>query len=124
MSVFDIRSGLADFFRPYSAVILPTVSTITRLSNWKGSWQIWAEYEIFISAKRLERDNVDLQLGNVEREVMKQICQYKPEDIEGILEMQYIGMERIYDNQNWAKANWSSRTFLRVRYHRTSDTVV
>ena len=115
-SVFDIKSGLADFFRPYSAVILPTNSTITRLSTYKGMWNVWAEYEIFISAKRLERDNVDLQLGNVEREVMKEICQYKPNNIDGILEMQYIGMERIYDSSNWAKANWSSRTFLRVRY--------
>ena len=121
MSVFNIKSGLADFFRPYSAVILPTTASITRLTTYKGTWNVWCDYEIFISAKRLERDNVDLQLGNVEREVMKQICQYKPGDIEGILEMQYIGMERIYDNQNWAKANWSSRTFLRVRFYHNSS---
>ena len=117
MSFFNIKSGLADFFRPYQAVILPTVSTITRLSfNKPGAFQVWAEYEIYISAKRLQRDNVDVQLGNIEREVMKEICQYKPEDIEGILEMHYIGMERVYPTENPLKSNWASRTFIRVRY--------
>ena len=118
--MFDIKSGLADFFRPYSAVILPTNSNFTRHTTYKGMWEVWAEYDIFISAKRLERDNVDLQLGNVEREIMREICQYKPNDIEGILEMQYGGMERIYQSENWAKANWASRTFIRVRYIHTS----
>ena len=119
--MFNIKSGLYDFFRPYSAVILPTNSTIKRYTTYKGMWEVWAEYEIYISAKRLERDNVDLQLGNVEREIMKEVCQYKPNDIDGILEMHYLGMERIYDSTNWAKANWASRTFIRVRYFHTND---
>ena len=122
MSFFSIKSGLQDFFRPYSAVILPTRTSITRLTPYKGTWQVWAEYDIIISAKRLERDNVDLQLGNVEREVMKEMCQYKPDDIEGIAEIQYGGYERIYDSQNWSKSNWASRTSIRCKfYHNDSE---
>ena len=121
MSFFSIKSGLRDFFRPYSAVILPTRTTMTRLTNYKGMWNVWIEYEIYISSRRLERDNVDLQLGNVEREIMKEMCQYKPGEIEGIEEIQYGGYQRIYDSKNWAKSNWSSKTFIRCRsYHNTS----
>lgn len=123
MSFFNIKSGLVDFFRPYSAVILPTTSTLVRLSINKdaGLWHVWADYEIYISAKRLERDNISLQLGNVEREIMRLICQYRPGDIEDIDEMQYGGYERIYDSSNWAKSNWASKTFLRVRYYHSSS---
>jgi hypothetical protein len=120
-TLFNIKSGLQDFFRPYQATILPTTQTIIRLTLYKGSWLVWADYEIMVSAKNLSRDNVDLQLGNVEREIMKEICQYRPEQIDGILEMQYGGYERIYDSTNWAKSNWASKTFLRVRYNRTRD---
>jgi hypothetical protein len=119
-TIFTIKSGLQDFFRPYQATILPTTSTITRLTLYKGSWVVWADYEITISAKNLSRDNVDLQLGNAEREIMKEICQYRPGDIDGILEMQYMGMERIYDSSNWSRSTWSSKTFIRIRYHRSS----
>ena len=120
MSFFAIKSGLQDFFRPYSAVILPTRTTLTRLTPYKGMWLVWAEYEIIISSKRLERDQVDLQLGNVEREIMKEMCQYKPNEIEGIEEIQYGGYERIYDSQNWAKANWASKTFIKCKFYHTS----
>jgi|SRR6476659_2591100 len=122
MSFFNIRAGLRDFFRPYSAVILPTRTTVTRLTNYKGMWNVWAEYEIYVSSRRLERDNVDLQLGNIEREIMKEMCQYKPGQIEGIEEIQYGGYERIYDSQNWAKSNWSSKTFIRCRFYHNNSS--
>ena len=120
MSFMSIRSGLRDFFRPYSAVILPTRTTVTRLTHYKGLWNVWTEYEIYISSRRLERDNVDLQLGNIEREIMKEMCQYKPGEIEGIDEIQYGGYERIYDSKNWAKSNWMSKTFIRCRFYHTA----
>ena len=122
MSFFNIKSGLRDFFRPYSAVILPTRTTMTRLTNYKGMWNVWIEYEIYISSRRLERDNVDLQLGNVEREIMKEMCQYKPGEIEGIEEIQYGGYQRIYDSKNWAKSNWSSKTFIRCRFYHNNSS--
>jgi len=117
MSFMSIKAGIRDFFKPYSAVILPTRSTVTRLTNYKGLWNVWVEYEIYISSKRLARDNVDLQLGNVEREIMKEMCQYKPGDIEHVAEIQYGGYERIYDNKDWSKSNWMSKTFIRCRFY-------
>ena len=122
MSFMNIKSGLRDFFRPYSAAILPTRTTILRMTNYKGMWNVWAEYEIYISSRRLERDNIDLQLGNIEREIMKEMCQYKPGAIIGIEEIQYGGYERIYDSKNWSKSNWTSKTFIRCRFfHNAND---
>jgi hypothetical protein len=122
MSFMGIRAGLRDYFMPYSAVILPTRATVTRLTNYKGMWNVWQEYEIIISSRRLERDNIDLQLGNIEREIMKEMCQYKPGGIEGIEEIQYGGYQRIYDSKNWAKSNWASRTFIRCRYYHNANS--
>jgi len=123
MSFMNIKSGLRDFFRPYSAVILPTRTTITRMTNYKGMWNVWAEYEIIISSRRLERDNIELELGNIEREIMKEMCQYKPEQIPGILEIQYGGYQRIYGmGNNWSKSNWVSKTFIRCRFYHNANS--
>jgi len=119
----NIKAGIQNFFRPYDATVLPTKTHLTRLTAYKGMWNVWADLEIIISARRLERDNISLELGNVEREVMKLVCQYKPEDIVGILEMQYGGYQRIYDRKNWAKSNWASKTFIRIRFYHNSEIV-
>ena len=120
----NIKAGLQDFFRPYSTTILPTKTTLTRLTNYKGMWNVWADLEIVVSARRLERDNISLELGNVEREIMKLVCQYKPDDIDGIKEMQYGGYERIYGGtmKEWAKSNWASRTFIRIRFYHNNSS--
>jgi len=112
----DIKAGLADFFRPYSSTILPTTTSIDKMTFYKGMWNIQATLEILASAKRLDRDNVDVELGGIEREIMRVVCQYKPGDIAGIDEMQYGGYERIYDRGNWAKSNWSSKHSIRIRF--------
>jgi len=117
----NIKAGLMDYFRPYDATILPTQTSITVKTMYKGMWEVWANLEIMISARRLERDNIDAELGNMEREVMKLVCQYKPNDIVGILEMQYGGYQRIYTPGNWAKSNWSSKTFIRIRFYHNSS---
>ena len=119
-----IKTGLQDFFRPYSATVLPTSTNIERISHHKfvgGVWRITADYQVVISAKRLARDNVDLELGNAEREVERIIIQYKPNDIPNIHDMQYGGRERIYDSQDWSRSNWSSRTFIRIKFNHVNN---
>ena len=116
----QIRTGFADFFQPYSATILPTRTSIEQKSIQKfagGYWILHTEYEIIISAKRLARDNIDIQLGNAEREIMKNICLYIPDQIIGIDDMKYIGQERIYgSNNDYAKSNWQTRIIISVMY--------
>ena len=92
----QIRTGFADFFQPYSATILPISTSIDKHSLTKGYWILNGNYEILISTKRLARDNVDIQLGNVEREIMRIVCSYVPDQIIGIEDMFYRGHERIY----------------------------
>lgn len=115
----DIRGGIEDFFRPYSATILPTTTQIERMEQ--GYYNIRADYEIIVSAARLARDNVDAQLGNTEREIMRIICQYEKDDIDTIHEMYYRGQERIYGiDSNYAKSNWATRIFLTMRYEQNA----
>lgn len=123
--ILQIRIGLQNFFQPYSATILPTRTSIEKQSLQKhagGYWLYEAQYEIIVSAKRLARDNVDAQLGNVEREIQRVICLYNPGDINGIDDMFYRGQERVYGiGQNWASSNWASRIIIAVRYHSVNE---
>jgi hypothetical protein len=116
----QIRTGFADFFQPYSATILPTRTSIEQKSITKfagGYWIVNTEYEILISAKRLSRDNIDLQLGNVEREIQRMLCMYVPNQLVGIDDMKYIGHERIYGrDNNYAKSNWETKIIISLKY--------
>ena len=115
----QIKEGLANYFRPYQAVILPTTTNIEKLNYLKfggGAWQFQEDYDVIVQAKRLQRDQVNLQLGNVEREIQRIVCTYKPNDIPGVDDMHYGGQERLYDSENYAKSNWSSRIAIRIFY--------
>jgi hypothetical protein len=120
-----IRSGFANFFQPYSATILPTTTSIEQSSLTKfagGYWILYTNYEVIVSAKRLQRDNVDVQLGNIEREIMKIVCLYTPDQIIGIEDMTYLGQERLYGiGDSFAKSDWATRIIISVKYHVTNE---
>jgi len=119
ITYIKIKTGLQDYFSAFSATVLPMRSSITRLTTNKGGayYHIQEDFEIVISAKRLARDNPDLQLGNAEREIQRLIHQYRPQDITLIESMSYGGQERMYDSENWARSNWMTKIFLRITYH-------
>ena len=123
----NIKSGLQDFFRPYSSTILPTQTSIEKITVTKfggGMWIVWANLEIIASAQKLERDNVSVELGNIEREIMRMACTFKPGDIQDVDEMQYGGYERIYDNRDWSRTNWASKHFIRIRFYHSNDVIL
>lgn len=114
----DIKAGLQDYFRAYQATILPVDASIERQSMENAFWQYLANYEIIIYTKRLARDNLDVQLGNVEREIMRIVCMYSYDTIPGVEDMFYRGHERIYGiGDNYAKSNWATRILITIRYH-------
>jgi len=124
-SQIQIRVGLANFFQPYSTTMIPTRQQITQMSLTKfggGHWQVMAEFEIMVFAKNLPRDNVQPQLGNIEREIQRMVCMYKPNDIDGVEDMFYIGQDRIYGvDNNWAVSNWQSRIIIALKYSIIND---
>lgn len=121
----DIRTGFADFFRPYSVTTLPIRTSIQQISTQKfvqGYWIVNTEYEIHLYTKRLQRDNVNVQLGNMEREIQRMVCLYTQNQIVGIDDMRYLGQERIYGaGDNYAKSNWESRIIITVQYKITNE---
>jgi hypothetical protein len=114
-----IRAGFANFFQPYSATVIPTTTSIEQSSLTKfagGYWILNTVYEIKVSAKRLATKGA--QLGNMEREIMKIVCLYVPDQILGIEDMTYLGQERIYGiNDSFAKSEWETRIMISVKYH-------
>jgi hypothetical protein len=120
-----IRAGFNNFFQAYSATVLPIRTSIEQISTFKfggGYWILNTEYEIHIYTKRLARDNVDVQLGNVEREIQRMVCLYIPNQIVGIDDMKYLGQERVYGaNDDYAKSNWETRIIISVQYKVTNE---
>jgi len=116
---FAIKTGLSDFFVPFQASILPTSTTIEPKQQ-GAYWDYQASFDIIVQAKNLSRDNVDLQLGNIEREIMRLACMYNGQ-IAGVEAIYYRGQERIYGiDDNYAKSNWATRIVITVRYHVTA----
>src|SRR4029434_113074 len=120
-----IRAGFNDFFQAYSATVLPIRTSIEQISTFKfggGYWILNTEYEIHIYTQRLQRDNVDVQLGNIEREIQRIVCLYTPNQIVGIDDMRYLGQERVYGiDESYAKSKWESRIMISVQYKVTNE---
>ena len=116
---FEIHVGFYDYFRPYEITAL---STDTRVENWSNSGRrFYASTGVTISIrmKRLSRDKVDPQLGNMEREIIRIATQYRPNDITGIKTMMYDGGGRIYNaTDDHAKSDWRAEVRVRLFYEK------
>jgi len=113
------RIGFPDHSKPYEITCLERETTIGRLTFHQPAavYEFTTRWEINIFTKRLSRDNVDPQLGNMEREVQRIICQFKSGDIPGVRDLIYQGQERIYtSNDNWASSEWRSRVSVLMKY--------
>jgi hypothetical protein len=114
---FQIKEGIIDYFSPYLSALLLKQAVRERSTFYKGQWVVWADFDIIASAKTLARDNVDANLGQAERSIQQLTCQYRDGMVAGIYEMQYGGLERLYDRTNWASSNWASASKVRLRYN-------
>ena len=117
MSFLGWRVGLPDHSQPYEITALQFNTTADQIDfqSIGATYEFTTEMQITIMAKRLPgATNVDPQLGNMEREVQRLICQAVPGDIsENVREVIYLGQERIYNaNDTYAKSEW--RTLVRV----------
>lgn len=116
MSFLGWRVGLPDHSQPYEITALQRNTTSDQIDfqSIGATYEFTTEMEINIFVKRLARDNIDPQLGNMEREVQRLICQAQPADIgPNVREIIYLGQERIYNaNDSYAKSEW--RTVARV----------
>jgi len=110
VSFLGFRVGMPDHSQPYEITALPRNTIIQQIQTGGGSgvyYEAQTTIEINIFVKRLARDNVDPQLGNMEREVQRIICSYNNNDITGVSDIIYQGQNRIYDaNDSYAKSEW------------------
>jgi len=124
--ILQIRVGLQNFFQSYGATILPTRTAIEKQSLQKhagGYWLYETEFEIRVAVKRLNKDNTDPQLGNIEREIQRVVCLHTPNDIDGVDDIFYRGQRRIYETGESSPFSSWSRTsiIIAVRYHSVNE---
>jgi hypothetical protein len=82
-----------------------------------GTWVFSTIIEITVVVRNHKENVIPPQLGNIEREIMKQVCQYRPDDIPGIDRLIYLYSDRIYDNNNgYATTIWISKIYLEAQY--------
>ena len=125
------KPGFPDNFKPYEINAL-TISTRIATRNDPYSWHFFTLMEVRTTATRLSKDNVDPQLGNMERELERIINTYPQNDIPGIQDMIYIGFSRDYAGasfaqtravtgssiSSWSSSRWSSVTSFELSYYK------
>lgn len=83
---------------PYEVLCIQTDTTVSEPDVSRHSWKMTTTVEITITATRISNDNVDVELGNMEREIERILNQYQPYEIAGISDMMFRGRSRIYDD--------------------------
>lgn len=124
------KAGMPDGLKPYE---INALQLETRVSdkNDPQSWHFFTDVEIRITAERIARDNIDPELGNMEREVQRIINQYPDQDIPGISDLifnrmlrDYIGNTRSATGRRTVttalSSKWSSVTTVSLSYYKTN----
>lgn len=83
---------------PYEVLCIQTDTMSMEPDNSQHSWKFMTSLEITMVAVRITNDNIDPELGNMEREIERIINQYRPYEIEGIANLIFKGRSRIYDD--------------------------
>lgn len=116
---FDFHVGFYDFFRPYEITALQTDTIVEDWTNGGRMFTAWTNIEIHIRMERLTDNKVDPQLGNMEREIIKIITQYRTNDIAGITSMVYNGGQRVYQaTDDHATTDWRCIVKARLKYQK------
>ena len=123
------KAGMPDGLKPYE---INALQTETRVSdkNDPQSWHFFTTVEIRITAERIARDNIDPELGNMEREVQRIVNQYPANDIPGIADLIFSQMSRDYTGfatggarralTTALSSRWSSVTLVSLSYYKTN----
>lgn len=128
-SSLRFRPGFPDNLKPYEINALTTNTTISQRTD-PQSWNFFTTVEIRTTVQRIARDNIDPQLGNMEREVQRIINQYQSNEITGIQDLIYVSSSRDYRGIHttaatttagtWSLSRWSATTNVNLSYHKTS----
>lgn len=120
MSFLGYRIGFPDHSKPYEITALQRNTVVRPIQSGIGGglyYEVATMIEISLFVKRLARDNVDPQLGNMEREVMRLICTFSKGDVLNVSDLILEKMERVYNaNDTYAKTEWRTIFTVKVVY--------
>ena len=122
------KPGFPDNLKPYEINCLRTETAVAQRND-PYSWHLFTTVEVRLTATRLSKDNVDPELGNMEREVQRIINSYPQNDINGIQDIIYLGDIRDYGVQSasstgirtpttWASSRWSTVVRIQLSYYK------
>lgn len=135
----QFRPGFSDYAHPFQVLCLQTTTRVANMND-PYSWHMFTGVEIrIIRAYEPTRDNIAVELGNMEREVERIINEYTMNDINGIQDFIFISRSRDYGNlsrttatakrnvlgtggivggASWANSTWESVTMAEVSYYK------
>ena len=129
----QFRPGFPNYSKPFEILTL-TTSTVPANRNDPYSWHFFTTVEIrIVRSMELQRDNIAVELGNMEREVERIINSYTINGINGIQDFIFVNRNRDYGNvggtatgagsrvntaKNWAASAWQSVTTATLSYYK------
>jgi len=121
---FRFSFGFFDLNQPYEITTLEPQNA-TRREQELGPREnnMSTLMEVHIRAERLNPNGRDPQLGAMEREVIRIIGQYRPNNIVGIRNMTWEGGGRDYSNirfsgNDWDEQDWRAIVYCRIFYEK------
>lgn len=112
----QFRPGFPAYNTPYEVLCLQHETTlIDKVSAQQYHYQTVCE--IRLVENHIKRDQVDPQLGNMEREIQRIVNQHKYNEIPGIHRILYLSSRRLYDPRDtYAKSRWESVIRVGMNY--------
>ncbi len=136
----NFRPGFPNYSVTYEILCVQTNTRVADLND-PHSWHFFTQLEIRIVAREITRDQIAVQLGNMERELERIINQYGHNDIPGIQDIIFQGRQRDYGNlsrntatargakqgsravasasaASWTTSTWESVTVIECSYYK------
>ena len=136
----SFRPGFPSYAVPFEILCVQTNTRVANLND-PYSWHMFTMMDIRIVAREMTRDNIAVQLGNMEREVEQIINLYTDDDIPGIQDIVFQSRMRDYGNlsrnvasarqsrsgskaaaaataASWSTTTWESVTSCEMSYYK------
>jgi hypothetical protein len=138
----EFRPGFDRGTPTYQVLCIQTDTETLEADTSQRSFKFLTRFEITIITNRMgDLDNVQPQLGYMEREVQRIINQYRYLDIPGIVNLVFRGQTRVYDDiiaganssptirgssiksqttetSSWPTTRWKTRLFVEAEYYK------
>ena len=122
-NTIEFRPGFPANNKPYEVSTL-TFETLELEKLSSVQWYMQTNVTVRLREMHIAQSQKDPQLGNMEREILRMVHQYRDNEILGIKRMMFLGGTRIYErDDSITKSEWESTMNVGMTYSKINIEV-